>query len=167
MRTIILLLGLLFSEYLFSQSQRSILWLGMEYNQQDLYINAGFSKQISRWEISGNLGIGVNRTIFQQRFFPKIQLQGTFRGFQRNQFEIGPSVTLNYAFLNVNSTVNHWTHFQYYGVGYQWVFGNKFQLVQSTYFCRLMEHYWDTFDGRYTTASKWIFSIQIGGRYAF
>lgn len=167
MRTVILLVGLFFSEFLFSQTQRSSLGLGTEYNQQDLCIHAGFSKQNSSWEISGNLGVGVNRTIFQQRLFPKIQFQGTFRGFQFNRFEIGPSFTMNYALLRVNATVNHWTHYQYYGAGYQWIYGNKFQVVQSTYFCRLMEHSWDTFNGRYTTASKWIFSIQIGGRYAF
>lgn len=167
MRTVILLVGLLFSEFIFSQTQRSFLGLGTEYNQQDLCINAGFTKQFTRWEISGNLGVGVNRTFFQQRLFPKIQFQGTFRGLKFDHVEIGPSITLNYAWLHVNKTINHWTHFQYYGAGYQWVYGNKFQVVQSTYFCRLIEHSWDTFDGRYATATKWIFSIQIGGRYAF
>lgn len=167
MRTVFCLILFVISERSFGQDLTTQFIIGTEYNQQDLFVNTGFSKRFSSLEFSANVGVGVNRTIFQQRFFPKLQLQGSYRVLQLKQFKIGPAITLNYSLMKVNLIDNHLAHFSNYGVGYHAEIGTKFQVFQSTYFCRMTEHYYDTFVDHYTTASKWIFSIQIGGRYAF
>ncbi|TXI86497.1 MAG: hypothetical protein E6Q37_03860 [Crocinitomicaceae bacterium] len=151
----------------FGQANRATFNVGLEYNQQDFFLNAGYTKQLKRFELGAAVGVGVNRTFFQQRIFPKMQLQGTYQVVQSEMFRIGPSFAVHYGGLNVNASSSKLTYYQFYGAGYQLVVGKRFQGFQSTHFCRMTEYFFDTFEGRYTPASSWIFSIQLGGRYAF
>lgn len=80
-------------------------------NRMDLYSGVRLGKQTHRIETGFSLESGINRTIFQTRFFPRITFDGSYFFLQRETVQLGPVLSYSYSLLQINKesgSFHHW-----------------------------------------------------------
>lgn len=61
--------------------------------------------------------IGINRTIFQSRFFPKVGVGSTYFFLNKNKIKLGPQLSYAHSILKINASSSHCTNWNevYFG----------------------------------------------------
>lgn len=127
----------------------------------DIFHSVGLSTTIQCFEPEISIGYGINRTVFQQRFFPKTSLSTSFNFIQKEKFELG--VMLQYALsgvkLNASSKYrNVWNEFN---GGIEWEYGRKWRIGQQLLFGRYAENYYNTLYVKRVSVSGWGYFLSI------
>lgn len=134
--------------------------------RMDYFLQFNYQLQRNHLELSAGAGIGTLRTISQGRFFPSVTLRGTYYFLDRPKIQLGPTLSLNYSALKVNSQSKHSNFWQQYAIGYVFTAGKRLKFVQITEIGPLLETYYNDFDKRNKTVGTLGYSLQIGLRYA-
>lgn len=77
-------------------------------------------------------GYGINRSLFQQRFFPKLSVGTNYFLLDKPKFQLGLRVNYSLSYLNFSKSPNghrFWNEFYgglTYYVGQKWKFGQSF-----------------------------------------
>ncbi len=74
-----------------------------QYHPYDFFMGVGMQKSISKHRLSAQFYSGVNRTFFQQRFYPKLDLHYGFDLFEKIPFRVLPEIHLTGSFLNISA----------------------------------------------------------------
>lgn len=106
-----------------------------------------------------SLGVGVNRTFYQQRFFPQLQIGIGYKVINRNKISISPEI--NTLFSSFSTIERHF--FSSFQVGYSFQYGQKIYLLHRLNAGILNERFKNTV-GMMASANSinWQFSLGIG-----
>ena len=106
-----------------------------------------------------SLGVGVNRTFYQQRFFPQLQIGIGYKVINRNKISISPEI--NTLFSSFSTIERH--YFSSLQAGYLFQYGDKIFLVHRLNAGLLNERFKNTV-GMMASANSinWQFSLGIG-----
>ena len=130
MKSILFLCFLTLNSSLWSCEKDSMCWgVSSSFSMTNLDFFVGFQalNVWDRWSFGLGLETGVNRTIFQQRFFPKVSVIGNFTFFRRPWVNI--FISGNYALsvckINQSTDSFHYWNEVYSGLGLE--FGRRFR----------------------------------------
>jgi hypothetical protein len=133
----------------------------------DVFSHFHFSMRNEKLNYSAGLGIGLNRTFYQNRFFPELSLGLSYGFVSRNNEKkssvfFGPEVRLTHAFLRVNEL----HQFSTLLFGYHFQIGRKLLVIHRAGFGGLLENF-KMASGRYIHAATFTYHGSIGIGYAF
>lgn len=97
----------------------------------DYFHSVDASLQHKKWELSTGFAYGINRTYFQQRFFPKVQLQTGYDFIHKPKFELGTCIYTSFSWLKVNKASKHFTNWSEFFGGLSWSYGGKWKVGQT------------------------------------
>lgn len=139
----------------------------MGFNRFDLQGGAQYAYNLHQFQIQGAFDIGINRTLFQQRFFPKLSLGSAYDLLKTENFFLGPQVTMSGYTLNYNLNVNRPTFWLDLMPGIHFEYGKKWKAVFSAWMGPAWQ--WDHIptQGRYIPTFFVNFESSIGCAYAF
>lgn len=132
----------------------------------DIFSHFHFSMRNKQLNYSAGLGIGLNRTFYQNRFFPELSF-GLSYGFRATKNEkkstvfFGPEVRLTHALLRVNEL----HQFSTFLFGYYFQVGRKLLFIHRAGFGGLLENF-KLSSGRYIHAATSAYHGSIGIGYA-
>lgn len=124
-------------------------------NRVDFWHELTYSQKWERWEAQVGFGYGINRTIFQGRFFPRLTVGGSYYLVHRERFWLGPTVLYGYNRLKYSKADaarvawHDWSGGLKWSVGNRWRFG---QIIATGYY---MERYYSTLYDRKMNAGNW------------
>ncbi len=122
----------LFGQNLLSQQSKLLISAEVSYQRMDAFFNISVQKRIHYFEIGAALGTGIEKTFFQQRFSPHLELYSYFNLIQReigrkNGFVFGPGILLDYTSYRIQNTINYKDAF----LGYNLSVGRKFKFTNQ------------------------------------
>jgi hypothetical protein len=163
----------------FLLSLNSIAWSGVR-DSSDWIISYNFSmtkmdfftgfqglKTINNWSLGLGLETGVNRTFFQQRFYPKIQLITNYTFVRKSWIRMFASGNYGFSFCKVNqlSNATHFWNEWYCGLGFE--FGKRIRPYINASAGLLQEAFMGNNEARILRFNTMGFQGTIGLRYAF
>ncbi len=110
---------------------------------------------------------GINRTFFQNRFFPRISVGADYTLLKGASLQFGPQLSYSCSFLKVNKSSNHSHQFNELYGGLFFSFGNKIQFKTALLTGWQNERYYSTYTGKKEGTNTLGFSINFGMNYAF
>lgn len=165
MRIILIFLFLSIFKVSAQNERNSFVGASFQYNSLDFFLAINYSSQIRKFEFNGGLGVGINRTFFQQRLFPMIGISGSYYFLNRPKFQLGPTIIFQSSLLKVNSKTANLNYYNQLSGGYTFAFGNRLKVYQSIFYGFNFESYYSTFLNKYNTLKGYKFSAQIGLKY--
>ena len=170
MKSLVLFLLLSLNTCVWANYKDSISWSvssSFSMTKMDFFTGIQAYRNINHWSIGSGIETGVNRTFFQQRFFPKIAVFGIYK------FVVKPSLSIyalgNYAFsfckFNQMSDSFHYWNEIYGGIGVE--FGNRFRPFLNTSLGLLQESFRSLFDNEILKFNTLGFQGTIGLKYVF
>lgn len=145
MRWIMLSLSLSITSICRSQSFADSTWAmstSFEYHPYDFFFGLGIQKSLSKHRFDARLYTGVNRTFFQQRYYPKLDLHYGFDLFDKSIIRFLPEIHLAGSILNVSTESKQFAkYFELtaglslgFGRKNQWLFNTQYGPMWSSYF---------------------------------
>jgi hypothetical protein len=74
-----------------------------QYHPYDFFVGVGMQKSVSKHRFGAQFYSGVNRTFFQQRFYPKLDIQYGFDLFEKTIIHVIPELHLAGSLLNISA----------------------------------------------------------------
>ena len=136
-------------------------------NRMDFFTGLQGTWTKQRWQYNVQLEIGMNRTFFQQRIFPRISGGIGFSFIQRDWFQMVAQLNYAYSFLKIYALSKHYNHWNELYGGIKFVLGKKikfFALVSSGW---MNELYYNDLKNKYTGLHSLGYYGQIGLSYAW
>ncbi len=166
MRLLFVFLFLLIFQFSAQSEKKAFIAATFQYNSMDFFFAGNYLRQIKKVEFNASMGIGINRTIFQQRFFPMIGISGSYYFLNRPKFQLGPTIIFQSSLLKLNSQTAYFNYYNQLSGGYTVAFGKRLKVYQSTFYGINFESYYSSFLDKYNSVSNLKFSAQIGLKYA-
>lgn len=119
----------------------------------DFFSTLNYTKPFGKLSPHASLGFGINRTFFQNRFYPRFTIGSTYKILQKNKFSIGPRLDYSYSFLNVNRNANTWHRWHELNGGLDLKLGGKL------FYCMTVQAGigWERYPNQYTNGSDAVF----------
>jgi len=156
---VILSLFLVFSLRLIAQEHR--LLTAVSATRFDYFHSFDYSQYLNKCEVSMGIGYGINRSVFQQRLFPKVQLQATYNFIEQPKFQLGPSVYGAFSWLKINKMSNYFTNWSEFYGGLSWTYGGQWKIGQTIVAGYVSERFFNTIAERKTSVGNWGFSVSL------
>ncbi len=148
------------SSTVFAQNQSVSTSIGI--TRFDFFHSFEYEYQPTKFSFSAGIGYGINRSIFQKHFYPRITVGSTYYLVNKEKFQIGPHVTYALSFIRLtpNSKMNYWNEFN---GGLQWSYGNKWKIGQTILVGYISESHFSTIDQKRVSAAtiNYYFSIAL------
>jgi hypothetical protein len=98
----------------------------------DAFLNMSIQRRIQYFELGAAFGMGIEKTFFQKRFSPHLELYSFFNLIQREigrkkGFVFGPGILLDYTSYRIQNTINYKDAF----LGYNLSVGRKFKFTNQ------------------------------------
>lgn len=110
---------------------------------------------------------GINRTIFQNRLFPRITLGADYSLLKDSGIRLGPELSYSCSFLKVNKSSNHSNQYNELYGGLFFCFGRTIQFKTALLTGWQNERFYSSYSGEKEGANTLGFSINFGMNYAF
>lgn len=136
-------------------------------NRLDFYSGFQYGKTFGHLETTTSLELGINRTFFQSRIFPRVTVGGAYYLIDREKLHVGPAVTYSYSFLEVNKSVgsiHSWN--EIYG-GYSLSVGKTWRFCHSILTGWMNERYRSQLTNKKVGVNTLGFYCNIGISYAW
>ncbi len=111
--------------------------------------------------------LGVNRTVFQQRIFPRFTVGIEYCLLKARKLQFGPQLCYSYSILKINKSSSHLNQFNELYAGLYFCYGRKVQFKMALLTGLQNERFYSTFLGKHEGANSLGFSINCGVNYAF
>lgn len=98
-------------------------------NRFDLQAGIEYSYGIKQIQLHSAFDIGVNRTIFQQRFFPKLSVGTSYDFIPHEKWSLGPQIFSNAFLLNYNKELNNLSYWWDILGGIRFSYGQKWKVL--------------------------------------
>ena len=90
-----------------TKKKQFLLGVHFQYHPYDFFLVPSFSLQKNQFKNEIRFGIGINRTFFQQRFYPQLTYQFSYTFIEQKQFSMyafarASFYRLNFQFVNSN-----------------------------------------------------------------
>lgn len=111
--------------------------------------------------------MGINRTIFQSRFFPKLGIGSSYFVMNKSKLKIGPQLSFSHSLLKVNSTSNHSHNWNEVYLGGRLEIGSKIRLIIEANSGLLNERYYNQISKKKEGLNSLGFNGNIGLLYVW
>ena len=134
MKTFIVTLALSFSFLSLAQKEKPTVSLLVNYHPTDFFTGVEFNHKKQTTILSLGLQIGINRTFFQQRLYPKFHFSIGKELAIKEKFGLQFSFRNSNSYLNINSqNVKAFVFTEEPTIGAGMYFGEKFRVIPSIY----------------------------------
>ncbi len=127
----------------------------------DIFHSLSYRAKMNRFQYSSGFGYAINRSIFQQRFFPKVSIQGSYAILEKPKFVLGPSIHYSFSWLKINSSTNHFSNWNEFFGGIQWQYGKKWKIGQTISAGYFSESYFNQFKQRRSKVGNWGYCMTL------
>lgn len=102
------------------------------FTKMDFFTGCAIQKQFNRIQPYAQFQFGINRSIFQQRFYPRLTFgcESALSDFEK--FNFGPDVSVSFSLLQFNKQAHSYQKVLELYAGYSLNYGKKLKLGQST-----------------------------------
>ncbi|MFN5416342.1 MAG: hypothetical protein ACK5B9_04745 [Flavobacteriia bacterium] len=156
---------LLFGLNAFSQENGMQVNLGVRYSKIDFFLEPSvvISKVKIRHEFG--LGVGVNRTFTQMRFFPQVNysLMSNFKAF--HNFQVQGIASYYLSAYNPNKFERELHFFNEFLLGFNFSYGNRFKTFIEPKFGLLNESFHSDLHQKILSFSTFSYSFKFGFSY--
>jgi hypothetical protein len=135
-------------------------------NQFDFFSGLDYSRSIGRSTPSVGLSVGVNRTFFQGRIYPRLNFSNIYYIIDQEKFKMGPSVRYGYSFLEVNRDEKQWHQWHEVMTGLRLKYGGKYMFTFDLQAGWMAERYHDQVSNSKRTHHFFGYWSSIGLSYA-
>lgn len=135
--------------------------------RMDFFSGFTYAKDIHKIQPFVSIEIGINRTIFQSRLFPKISIGCAYWLLKRNNFRFGPQLSYASSILKINLNSSHFNLWNELYAGLRIEVGSKVRFFTVLSGGWMNERYFNTFDQRYVGVNSLGFNPYIGLCYAW
>lgn len=111
--------------------------------------------------------MGINRTIFQSRFFPKLGIGTSYFLLNKPKLKIGPQLSYGHSVLKVNSASNHYHNWNELYMGGRLEIGSKIRFTLDVNGGLLNERYYNQFSKEKEGLNSLGFNGNIGLLYVW
>jgi hypothetical protein len=111
--------------------------------------------------------MGINRTIFQSRFFPKLGIGTSYFLLNKPKLKIGTQLSYGHSVLKVNSASNHFHNWNELYLGGRLEIGSKIRLTIEANSGLLNERYYNQFSKKKEGLNSLGFNGNIGLLYVW
>lgn len=132
----------------------------------DIFHSIAYSLDTNRCSFSAGLAYGINRTVFQQKIFPRVSAGFHYSALKKNRFELGPEISYSFSFLKYTSSSKP-TMWNELNTGLFWSFGNRVKVGQSVLVGYVGQSHFSTIQQKRTTGSTWGYYVDLKLSYAF
>lgn len=98
----------------------------------DFFTGCAIQKQFNRIQPYTQFQFGINRSIFQRRFYPRLTLGCESALSSTDKFNIGPDVAVSFSLLQFNKHAHLYQKVLELYAGYSLNYGKKIKIGQST-----------------------------------
>ena len=133
----------------------------------DFFSGFSFAKDMNKTQPFTSFEIGINRTIFQSRLFPKITLGCSYWLLKKNKIRLGPQLSYAFSILKINLNSSHFNQWNELYAGLRIEVGSKVRFFTVLSGGWMNERYFSTFDQRYVGVNSLGFNPFIGICYGW
>jgi hypothetical protein len=130
MRSLLFLLVMLLycKPILYSQVDKHSLNYSFGITRFDFFTGLEYQRNIGRFDPFIGFEVGVNRTFFQQRFFPKFKFGTHYFLLRSERILLGPTLNYGYSLLNVNKSTASFHRWHEVLGGIRFLYGGNFKI---------------------------------------
>lgn len=136
-------------------------------NRMDFQIGATYTFDKYSIKPFAVVEVGINRTIFQKRFFPRLSVGADYSMIKSSVIQFGPELSYFYSILKINKSSSHVNQFNELYGGLYFRYGRKVQFKMALLTGWQNERFYSTYFGKKKGANTIGFSINFGVNYAF
>jgi hypothetical protein len=142
---------------------------GLQVGLNRMDIQFGINYTFDRFAIKplASFDVGVNRTFFQNRFFPRFSIGAEYCLVKEKKIQFGPQFTYACSLLKVIKTSNHVNQFNEVYGGLYLCYGNRVQLKISVLTGWQNERFYSVYAKKKESANTVGFTMNCGVSYAF
>jgi hypothetical protein len=115
----------------------------IDLTQFDFFTGIEYARKYNRFQPFTAFEIGINRTIFQQRFYPKFSVGLSYDLLKSDKILLGPTFHYGYSILKVNRNSSHFHQWNEIMGGVRFEIGSKWKYVVSAEYGFIGETYFD------------------------
>jgi len=141
--------------------------LQVSMNRMDFQFGANYSYHKYAIKPFAVVEFGINRTLFQNRFFPRVSVGADYSLVKGSSVQFGPLICYSYSILKVNKSSSHVNSYNEVYGGLYVCLGGKVQFKTALLTGWQNERYFSTYTGKMNGANTIGFSINFGVNYAF
>lgn len=133
----------------------------------DFFHGFEYGQQHQAFEWNAGFEYGINRSIFQKRFFPKLKTNGFYNFIHKPKFNLGVGTQYAYSLYRFGATTKDIVQFHELMGGLRWNVGNQWRFGQTLMVGGLWENDFHTLVNKRQTYGTFGYLIQIDVSYAF
>lgn len=133
----------------------------------DFFTGIEYARNYNAFHPNVAFEVGINRTIFQERFFPKISVGFTYDLLKNEKIVLGPTMHTSYSILNVNRNSDHFHQWKELMVGVRLETGKKWKYIFNSEYGIIGETYFDQNKQGRETVTSFGYVISMGIGYAW
>lgn len=148
-----------------SLSNKLSFQIGM--TRMDFFTGVHYARKMHAYQPLAAIELGINRTFFQSRIFPKVSIGGSYFVIDKQKFVFGPSLSFSYSLLKVNlssSYLHQWN--ELYG-GLHFEVGSKIRFSSNLSAGWMNERYFNQVTQRKSGVNSLGFNFNFGVLYAW
>ena len=154
-----------FGQNLLSQQSKIIVCSDISYQRMDAFLNLSAQKRIKYFELGTSFGIGIEKTIFQNRFSPHFEFYSFYNLIQREigkkqGFTFGPGILLDITSFRLQTPIVYKDAFTAYNLSV----GRKFKFIHQAGF-GVMNEFFKSNKGK-VSSNSFNYFIKAGLAYA-
>ena len=127
----------------------------------DIFFGVKYEKEVTKFNYLASFEVGVIKTFFQSRIFPRSTFGFSYAIIKKEHFSILPELSYSFSVLKIDKK-HFWN--EYY-VGYKAIFGNRIQFYQSTKIGLMNEIFQSELLNKRQSVNCFGYNIAIGLRY--
>lgn len=130
-----------------TQEQNQSLNYRLDVTRFDFFTGLEYARNYNCFHPYVAVEVGINRTFFQQRLFPKFTLGVTYDLLKNEKILVGPTIHTSYSFLKVNRNSEHFHQWNDLMAGlrletgkkWKYIFISEYGLIGETYFNQISQ----------------------------
>jgi hypothetical protein len=140
---------------------------GVGITKLDFFTGLKVGKNFKNWAFYSSGELGVNRTFFQQRFFPKISFQGNYYYLSMKKIRLSMGMSYAFSICKINTLNNRFHRWNEYYTVTKMQIGNRFFGITELQIGLLEERFYSSFEQSIKKFYTPGFNLSIGLGYAF
>lgn len=136
-------------------------------NRLDFFTGVQYSKKINQLNAFSSFEVGVNRTIFQKRFFPRISFGASYFMLNKQKVSIGPQLSWSYSVLKINKNTDHLNQWNEIYLGAKIEIGSRLRFTNVISGGWMNERYFSQLTNKRAGVNSMGFYVNIGLSYGF
>ncbi|MES2799337.1 MAG: hypothetical protein V4638_04920 [Bacteroidota bacterium] len=136
-------------------------------NRFDIFTGFQYQRAVQQFSFVGAFDFGINRTIFQQRFFPKFAVGMKYDVIQNEKINLGPMIKSNFFLLNYNRLLNQKSYWIDVLSGVHFDYGKRFKFVLEAVIGPAKQFDYFASTGKYNSIFFVNYESSIGLAYSF